>query len=181
MLQALVGSVATPGTDPTVVAQAKGYMIAHSTEQIETALRLEFKARSGSGIKPADMYELTDTLFGVLYNMGVSEKDQYQGPDAKSQVHFGNAVSKFEEAWGMKPWAAQWHAAQYPKALYGWALMLKERATLDARATGAADKKETAAARDKFEQFLKEAAAVAYPAKYADNLATAKKYIAEHS
>jgi hypothetical protein len=59
--------------------------------------------------------------------------------------------------------------------------MLKEHATLDAIATGAVDKKETAAARDKFEEFLKEAATVSYPAKYADQLATAKKYIAEHS
>jgi hypothetical protein len=63
VLHAMVESLVTPGTDVSIIGQAKGYMIAHSTAEIETALRAEFKERSGGGAKPADIYELTDAFF----------------------------------------------------------------------------------------------------------------------
>jgi hypothetical protein len=179
VLQSMVESLATPGTDVSIIGQIKGYMIAHTTERMEPVLRAELKARSGPGAKIADNYELTDTFFGVLYNLGVEDKDKYRGPDAASQTALKHAVSRFDEAWRLKPGAASYHVAQYPKALYGWALTLQDRSILDAKA-GVHDKKETDAARDKYAEFLKEATAVAYPAKYANHLSAAKQYIAAH-
>jgi hypothetical protein len=178
-LQSMVQSLATPGTDVLVIGQIKGYMIAHRTEQMETALRSELKARSGPSAKVADNYELTDTFFGVLYNLGIEDEQNYHGPDAASQVLLKHSVSRFDEAWRLKPGAASYHVAEYPKALYGWALALRDRSVLDAKA-GVHDKKETDAARDKFAEFLKEAAAVTYPAKYGKQLTEAKQYIAAH-
>jgi hypothetical protein len=112
--------------------------------------------------------------------MGIHEKDQYQGPDVKSQAHLKAATDKFAEAWALKPWAAPWHVVQYPKAFYGWALALKDKDALDARARGSANKAESDAARDKFAEFLKQAQATSYPSKYAGQLTEAKAYISQH-
>jgi hypothetical protein len=180
VLGAMIDSLVTPGTDPTILGQIKGYMIAHTTPAMETALRAEFEKKTAAKVKPSDIYELTDTFFGVLYNVGVGERNQYKGPDAQSQAHFNASIAKFSDAWNLRPWAATWHVAQYPKALYGWASTLKAKADSDAKAHGSSDKKETDTARDKFAQFLKEANPSTYPAKYAGHIAEAKTYISQH-
>ena len=181
MIQAMVDSLSSADTDVSIIVEVEGYMVAHASEKIETALSAQLASRTAKGAAAKDLYALVDTFFGVFYNLGIADKDRYKGPDKTSQDRFMHAVARFDEAWRLRTRAAPYNVPEYPKALYGWALTLKDRAYLDAKA-GKGTPAETAAARDKFQEFLNavqqdDVQKTPYPAKYAHQIKEAKSYL----
>jgi len=173
--------------------QAKAFLVAHPTWDIESELSKEIDARKKASRPAAELYELAHASYQVLYLLGLQEKDKLGAAAAENREHFEKAVGAFKKSWDRRTLAADYHLNEFPKALFGWGLALHDRSVVEHAKGQPRNPAFVKAAQDKFAEFLREETATQeylkkrlpagqvkrYP--YPDHLAKASAYLKDPS
>jgi hypothetical protein len=116
-----------------------------------------------------------DALAGMdfMYLYGINEKDAYGGRRDSSLFH--GSEQAFQMGWDDRSFAEPDQQVYFAEALYGWGLLLADRAVLERRPDGTKDPQRVTAAQAKFVDFLKAVGNGRYPFK--NQIATAKAYL----
>jgi hypothetical protein len=165
--------------DSNLRNEARKFLQKKGNPAIEKKIRASLESPDPS-TKQVFPQQRTDTALAdmdLLYNLGISEKDLYRTP--KDQAHIAVAIDDFAAAWGVRKYATESSRIYFAKALYGWALTLADRSVVDQDSNGRKKPELTAAAQEKFKEFVQAAETPAggrsYPAQ--DKIAQAKRFL----
>jgi hypothetical protein len=175
-IDSIIDASASP--DSALREQARRYLVRHArwtfAEYVDAALTEARRQTSSSPRAAQRVSNLARTLFDLLYNLGVQEKDLYKGPSKEDQMHMSKGLAAFKRAWELRTLASPADRARFPMAFYGWALALHDRSWVD-RAGGASRPDQVNATQNKFREFLRSADASRYP--YPEHIRRARAYV----
>jgi hypothetical protein len=93
----------------------------------------------------------------MYYQYGERQLQHMVKPTAEGQMKLAQAITSFQQAWALRTLASADKQYLFPKALYGWAHALEDRAWIEQDARGIPNMQYTQMAQVKYQEFLTEA------------------------
>ena len=164
----------TNSDNADIAGQANAYITRRTPQSIHAALAAWLKSNQSPGIRLNDP-ALAD--MDLLYKIGMEAKNAYhvKGDEAS----FVRAQSAFEQGWSDRQFAVPTEQVYFAKALYGWGLLLEDRAITKSKGKSGTDADLVRVAQGKFREFLAAVAPHQNFPKYPDDshVKHAKAYV----
>jgi hypothetical protein len=153
-----------------IAKAATSYITKRGATGIHRSLRAWLTANQGKGIRLNDV-ALAD--MDLLCDLGNSARESYRRKE--NSALFVSASNAFEQAWSDRKFAEHSDQIYFSPALYGWALLLADRAMTEKDKNGEKNLQFVRAAKDKFLEFLQ--ASQENPGAYPREIEQAKAYV----
>jgi hypothetical protein len=123
------------------------------------AVLADVRAGAEAGDEPGAFHQdwLARIGLEMYYQDGQRQIQQILKPNAESQQQLAQAIASFEKAWALRTLAPADQQYLFPKALYGWAHALEDRAWIEQDARGMPHAQYAQAAKVKYQEFIAEA------------------------